>query len=375
MPEGAERRRILPFLRSKRGTRSAATQGVHTTAQQPQLKHLAHHLAKQPPGIPLSYAEYATTLAPLSGTKGARAQRAGYALGRGGAAANPPLLAERSDAGGSYNRTTTPTETPSPAISQSDCRGIPFHSLKMQRRSAPFVPERGASEASGVCPGQRRGGGESSPFCGAKGGRGAQRRRGFIRPKHRRTCSTPIRFSEGNAGTRRQQRMRRQWRRSWFAPVNAEMPDGQWRHPHHGHSLEHGKTKRSNAQAIPTSSTIAYEDASSRDGAVPSMHTFLSLTWEDSLRVTTKVPSLGTPRHLTFLLRLQFNLLTSVARISRLTEHISLVQFSRDYDACSCKTASSTTQRDVQICHREHVAVPPVDPFLHVKVRQRYQVD
>ena len=46
-----------------------------------------------------------------------------------------------------------------------------------------------ATPSTGVCPGPRRGGGESSPFCGAKGGRGAQRRRGFIRPKHRRTCS------------------------------------------------------------------------------------------------------------------------------------------------------------------------------------------
>ena len=48
-----------------------------------------------------------------------------------------------------------------------------------------------ATPSTGVCPGPRRGGGESSPFCGAKGGRGAQRRRGFIRPKHRRTCSQP----------------------------------------------------------------------------------------------------------------------------------------------------------------------------------------
>ena len=35
----AGRRRILPFLRSKRGTRSAATQGVHTTAQQHHAKN------------------------------------------------------------------------------------------------------------------------------------------------------------------------------------------------------------------------------------------------------------------------------------------------------------------------------------------------
>ena len=46
-----------------------------------------------------------------------------------------------------------------------------------------------ATPSTGVCPGPRRGGGESSPFCGAKGGRGAQRRRGFIRPEHRRISS------------------------------------------------------------------------------------------------------------------------------------------------------------------------------------------
>ena len=48
-----------------------------------------------------------------------------------------------------------------------------------------------ATPSTGVCPGPRRGGGESSPFCGAKGGRGAQRRRGFIRPNHRRTRPQP----------------------------------------------------------------------------------------------------------------------------------------------------------------------------------------
>ena len=52
-----------------------------------------------------------------------------------------------------------------------------------------------ATPSTGVCPGPRRGGGESSPFCGAKGGRGAQRRRGFIRPKHRRTCSATTSLS------------------------------------------------------------------------------------------------------------------------------------------------------------------------------------
>ena len=51
-----------------------------------------------------------------------------------------------------------------------------------------------ATPSTGVCPGPRRGGGESSPFCGAKGGRGAKRRRGFIQPhdnNHAKNTSPP----------------------------------------------------------------------------------------------------------------------------------------------------------------------------------------
>ena len=180
MPGGAERqRRILPFLRSKRGTRSTATQGVHTNRTTTPTETPRPPSRETTAGESPFMRQKCDDTPPLSGTKGARAKRAGYARGSGAAAANPPLFAEqkgdaeRSDAGGSYKPHNNPNRNDSPAISRNDRRGLPFHASKM-RRQTPLSGTKGArAKRAGYARGSGAAAANPPLFDEAKGGRGA----------------------------------------------------------------------------------------------------------------------------------------------------------------------------------------------------------